>query len=317
MFENLFVEPLRGIVPPMVTPLREVDELDHEALAPLIQHLIDGGVSGIFLLGTTGEGPALSHRLRCELIEAACEVVRCRLPVLVGVSDPSLEEAVQMAQRAADSGAQAVVAAPPFYHPLNQLQVQRFFFALADRSPLPVMLYNMPSCTKIDLSFETVRRCTQHENIVGLKDSCGKLENFEQMLHAAEPRADWTMMIGPERLLAAAVRLGGHGGVSGGANLHPRLLVDIYEAAARGDEAMVQRLDEELTRLDCIYDASREQRSVTLGLKCGLAQLGLCREVVSEPLGPCTEEHRQRVRETISDLNLARPSAVDTQGEHD
>ena len=106
-------QPLRGVIPPLATPLSEHDVLDVDGVDRLVEHVLAGGVHGLFVLGTTGEGPSLSYKLRQELIERVCERVNGRVPVLVGITDSSLAEAVQMANLAADSGAQAVVAAPP------------------------------------------------------------------------------------------------------------------------------------------------------------------------------------------------------------
>src|SRR5215470_3994533 len=109
--------PLTGIIPPMVTPLRSRDELDVPGLERLIEHILSGGVSGLFILGTTGEGPSLSYRLRRELVERVCKQNKKRVPILVGITDTSFVESVSLARHSADCGADAVVAAPPYYMP--------------------------------------------------------------------------------------------------------------------------------------------------------------------------------------------------------
>src|SRR5262245_26840129 len=113
-------KPLSGIIPPLATPLRDVDQLDHAGLERLIEYVLAGGVHGLFILGTTGEGPSLSYRLRCELIELACEQVNHRVPILVGITDTSAVESINLAERAADAGADAVVLAAPYYFAPNQ-----------------------------------------------------------------------------------------------------------------------------------------------------------------------------------------------------
>src|SRR5690348_11181528 len=118
-----FQTPLRGIVPPMVTPLNDRDELDRAGVDRLIEHQIAAGVAGLFILGTTGEGPSLSYRLRYELVERTCEVVAGRVPVLVGITDTSVVEALELAEFAKGAGADAVVAAPPYYFALGQEDV--------------------------------------------------------------------------------------------------------------------------------------------------------------------------------------------------
>src|SRR2546423_4637334 len=133
--------PLRGIVPPMVTPLLERDTLDVESLERLIAHLIRGGVHGLFVLGTTGEGPALSYRLRREVITRTCEIVGQKLPVLVGISDTSAVESVQLAHHAADAGAAVLVFTTPYYYPISQDELLGYVKRLMPELPLPAMLY--------------------------------------------------------------------------------------------------------------------------------------------------------------------------------
>src|SRR5262249_36697478 len=130
--------PLTGIIPPMLTPLRGRDELDIAGLERLIEHILAGGVSGIFILGTTGEGPSLSYRLRRELIERVCKQVKRRVPILVGVTDTSFIESVNLARVAAESGADAVVAAPPYYLPEAQPELQEYLEHLVSELPLPL-----------------------------------------------------------------------------------------------------------------------------------------------------------------------------------
>src|SRR5262245_13092169 len=114
---------LRGIIPPLITPLRDIAALDPAALERLIEHVLAGGVSGLFILGTTGEAPSLSGRLRRELIERVCRQVQLRVPVLVGVTDTSLAETLSLARHAAEAGAQAVVTSAPYYFAPSQLEL--------------------------------------------------------------------------------------------------------------------------------------------------------------------------------------------------
>src|SRR5215469_2150267 len=167
--------PLTGIIPPMVTPLRNRDALDIAGLEKLLEHLLSSGVSGVFILGTTGEGPSLSYRLRRELIERVCKQSQGRAPIFVGVTDTAFVESVNIARHAADFGASAVVAAPPYYMPEGQPELQEWLDHLVLEMPLPLFLYNMPPLTKVSYELETVRRALEHPRIIGLKDSSGDL----------------------------------------------------------------------------------------------------------------------------------------------
>ncbi|HLX70350.1 MAG TPA: dihydrodipicolinate synthase family protein, partial [Verrucomicrobiae bacterium] len=131
-------QPLTGIIPPMLTPLRGRDELDVVGLERLIEHIISGGVSGLFILGTTGEGPSLSYRLRRELIERVCKQVNRRVQVLVGITDTSFVESINVARLATQAGADALVAAPPYYLPEAQPELQEYLDHLVSELPLPL-----------------------------------------------------------------------------------------------------------------------------------------------------------------------------------
>src|SRR4051812_22625373 len=132
--------PLTGIIPPMITPLRGRDELDVAGLERLIEHILAGGVNGLFILGTTGEGPSLSYRLRGELIERVCKQVRQRVPILVGITDTSFAESVTGPRGAGEPGADALVVPPPYYLPEAQPELQEYLEHLVPQLPLPLYL---------------------------------------------------------------------------------------------------------------------------------------------------------------------------------
>ena len=152
------MQKLRGIIPPMITPLNGNDELDYEGTERLTEHILAGGVHALFLLGTTGEAQSLTYRLRYEFVERVCKLVDGRVPVLVGVTDTSLDESVKLATHAANCGAVGVVAAPPYYFAPAQQELIEYYTALADKLPLPLYLYNMPSHVKVFLEPQTVKK---------------------------------------------------------------------------------------------------------------------------------------------------------------
>ncbi len=298
---------LRGIVPPVVTPLQSQMELDRPGLTRLVDHLVDGGVAGLFILGTTGEGPALPVKLRYELVEQTAQALRGRRPLLVGVSDTSLEESLRLAEHAASCGAYAVVATPTYYFPRVEREHVRYFHLLADRSPLPVFVYNMPSCVSMKLSLDAVAQCTPHRNIIGLKDSGGDLAMFRQYLTLREHRADWSFLIGPEHLLADAVLAGGDGGVHAGANLCPELFVNWFHAAERGDLADVARLREMVLQLGRIYEVGGDFLSVARGIKCALSLRGICSDIMAEPATAYEDEQRLLIKRFVDELLTTAP----------
>jgi 4-hydroxy-tetrahydrodipicolinate synthase len=312
-----FARPFRGIIPPLATPLLERDRLDHAALERLIEHVIGGGVHGIFILGTTGEGPSLSYRLRMEVIERSCEIVAGRVPVLVGVSDSAYVESVQLAEHAAEVGAQAVVLAPPYYFPAGQSELALYLEHIAAEMPLPVFLYNMPSHTKLNFDLDTLARAMQIANVVGLKDSSGQMIYFHKARHLLSARPDFSILMGPEELMGDAVLLGAHGGVCGGSNLAPRLYVDLYEAASRGDLQRTRELHAQVMKISMtIYSTGPGPSSYLRGLKCALSCMGLCGDVLAEPFQPFGADERARIEKYVRELELDKeaPIALEKRG---
>lgn len=299
-----------GIIPPLVTPLADRDRLDHAGLERLVEHVIGGGVSGLFILGTTGEAPSLGYRLRRELIERVCRLTAGRVPVLVGITDTAFVESVTVAKSAADAGAAAVVLATPYYFPAGQTELTGYVRNLAAQLPLPIMLYNMPSLTKVWFEIETLERLADIEQIVGIKDSSGDLAYYERLQTLRTRRPDWSLMIGPEHLLADSVRLGGDGGVSGGANILPRLFVDCYAAAKAGDAARLHDVQAVIGRLQKIYDIGKYASRHIKATKCSLSLLGICDDFMAEPFQRFLTPERERVRQCLSELNLPQLQAL-------
>ncbi len=296
--------PLRGIVPPMITPLRARDELDVPGLERLIEHILAGGVQGLFILGTSGEAPSLSYRLRRELIDRTCRQVAGRVPVLVGVTDTSFVELLNLARHAAEAGAAALVLAAPYYFPPGQAELLEFLDRLLPELPLPLFLYNMPQMTKVSFELETVRRVLSAEKIVGIKDSSGDLDYFDRLLELKRQRPGWSVLVGPEHLLAETLRRGGDGGVTGGANYHPRLFVELFEAVTRPDPARAAELQRQVLALGALYAVGHHASSVVKGMKCACALLELCDDFMAEPFRRFREPEREKVRAILRQTGL-------------
>lgn len=297
-------EPLCGIVPPMVTPLLGRDQLDVAGLERVLERVIAGGVHGVFILGTTGEAPSLSYRLRREVIDRTCQVVRGRVPVIVGITDTSVVEAINLARHAAAAGAQAVVTAAPFYFPEGQPELVEWAQRLVPDLPLPVYFYNMPQMTKVVFEPETIRQLTQLKGVAGLKDSSGDVNYYRKLVEVAKARPDWRVFVGPELLLVETLRLGGHGGVNGGAQIDPGLLVGLYDATLRGDNATVERLQSRLVQLGEVYNVGRHASTVIKGVKCALNLMGICSGELAEPLRAFNEPERRIVAKRLVALGL-------------
>jgi len=307
-----FPSPLRGIIPPMVTPLSAPDALDTPGLERLIEHILTGGVHGLFILGTTGEAPSLSHRLRHEFVERVCGQVNGRVPVFVGITDTSFVESLNLAEKSAEAGADALVLAAPYYFQTGQAELLEYLEHLVPQLPLPVLLYNMPGRPQYVFEADTVKAASQLPGIVGLKDSSANMMYFRLLQSVMEDRPDFSLLMGPETLLAETVLLGGHGGVCGGANLLPKLYVDLYEAALAKDLPTVEALHKKVVEINAtLYRVGRYASSFLKGLKCALSCLDICSDFVAEPFHRFREPEREVVRRYVNELGITRDGLLD------
>lgn len=284
--------PLKGIIPPMITPLLENGDLDSNGLQHLISHLLKGGIHGIFLLGTTGEGPSLEHQLRKQLISEACTIVNKRVPILVGITDTSFKESLELANHAKEAGADVLVVAPPYYFPISQTEMQDYLEDLAPQLPLPFLLYNMPSCTKLHLAIDTVRKA-RALGAIGIKDSSGNQEYLFSLLEEFKKDTEFSIITGNEALLPEMTKKGGQGAVAGGANFFPKLFVALYEACVANDpKAISEHLKWVNWISDTIYNVGKEESKYVKGTKCTLSLMGICQDYSASPIRRFNETER-------------------------
>ncbi len=297
--------PLKGVIPPLVTPLKGRDQIDLPALERIIEHVLAGGVHGLFLLGTTGEGPSLSPEAQRTVVKEATRIINKRVPVLVGITDSVFSESVKMAHFAAECGADAVVLAPPYYFPMHQSDLRQYCAAMAREVPLPMFLYNMPSHCKVTFELDTVKQLLQEPNIVGFKDSSAQMLFFNSVVQVAKERPEYAVLMGPEELMGECVLMGGHGGVCGGANLSPRMYVDMYDAAVAGDLRQVNVLQQRMLRLSSlVYSVGIAPSSYLTGLKAAMSMIGLCEARLSEPLTALPADRRATLARHLTDLGM-------------
>lgn len=297
---------LHGIIPPLVTPLKDSGYLDAGGLERLIEHLITGGVHGLFVLGSTGEAASLPDLVRLDVVVTACRLARGRVPVIVGITHTCFDNSVEFAKVAADQGAQAVVLSTPYYYPLAQDELAGYIERIVERVPLPVLLYNIPQLTKVRMEPQTLRRVMTIERIIGIKDSSHDMAYLDQVLALARDRSDWTVLVGAEGLLADAIAKGGHGGVCGGANLAPRLFVDLYDAALAGDAARVTSLRQRVSDLGRAYRIGPHLPDSIRGMKAALSLIGICSDRMAEPFTAASSTERERIAQSLKELALPR-----------
>ncbi|MCQ2388295.1 MAG: dihydrodipicolinate synthase family protein [Kiritimatiellae bacterium] len=294
---------IKGVVPPMVTPLVDNEHLDERGLERLVEHVLAGGVHGLFLLGTTGEAPDLPYEVRRRLVQRTSEIVAGRVPILVGVTDTVFTESLKLAEFAKACGAAGLVAAPPYYFAAGQPELVDYYTRLADRVPLPLYLYNMPSQVKVSIAVQTVVELAKHPNVAGLKDSSGNIGYFNACRYALRNDPDFAILMGPEEAMGEVVLMGADGGVAGGANLFPKTFVDLYDAAVAKDVDRVRELQERVMRVSSlIYGIGHHNSSFVKGVKCALSLMGICSDVLAAPREPFNARDRELVRERLVEL---------------
>lgn len=296
---------LRGIVPPIVTPLLDDNTLDIEGLERLIEHVVAGGVHGIFILGTTGESQSLGFDLRCEMIKQSARILKKRIPLLVGISDTSIADSVALAKVAAEYGADAVVSAPPYYYAAAQPELIDFYNVLIPQLPLPLFLYNMPTHTKTSFAPATIRKIAENPKVIGFKDSSASGGYFQSVMHEFRDRPDFALFVGPEEMMAESMMMGAHGGVNGGANMFPKLYVDLYNAAVAKDVDKARELHAKVMQISSsIYTVGSYGSSYLKGVKAALNVLGICSDVLATPFTKFDEVEKNKIRLAIEKLEL-------------
>jgi 2-dehydro-3-deoxy-D-pentonate aldolase len=294
--------PLKGIIPPLITPLLDNDTLDVEGLEKLIGHVLSGGVHGLFILGTTGEATNLTYALRKEMMRRTCELVNHRIPVVVGITDTSLSGTLEIAEYAKVIGIDGVVLAPPYYFPLSQEEMQEYLENIAPQLPLPFLMYDIPSCTKIHMSIETVNRAKEL-GAIGIKDSSGDMAYLLNLIREFRDSPDFSIIAGTELFLPDAILNGGHGSIAGGANIFPRLFVDLYDAAVRRDIDEIAILREKVMMINStVFSIVNYESRIIKGIKCALSALDICSDYMSLPLSKFNDDDRYKVRKYVEEL---------------
>jgi 4-hydroxy-tetrahydrodipicolinate synthase len=288
----------------MVTPLIDRENIDFKGLEKLLDHLINGGVSGVFLMGTTGEGTSISPRMRKDLIKYSVEYVKKRVPVFVSIADCCIEESLNMARYAKECGVTYLVSALPFYLGLTQKEIIDYYTTIADNVPLPLFLYNIPAQTKLMISVEAVKTLAKHPNIIGMKDSSGNGTYFNTLL--AEIKAEYpnfTILVGPDEMLASTMALGGNGGVNSGSNLFPELYVNLFKACKAKDTERILKLQKLVMKVSTeIYSVDKSSVSFLKGLKAALFTEGLITDYICEPLQKVNNADLETIRKNVAEL---------------
>src|SRR5947209_8691885 len=265
---------IRGIIPPVATPMQANEDLNLPRLRWFLDHLIGAGVHGVFVLGTNSEFYALDEREKQEVIATAVAHVHKRVPVFAGTGAETTREVVRLTKMAEREGADGVSVITPYFISPSQQEIFDHYRRIAECTSLPVVLYNNPgTCGGVKIEPDTVARLAQVSNILGIKDSSGDLQNTNDLVRVAPER--FSVLQGRDTLIYQALIYGARGAVPATANVAPRLLVEIYEAVQRGDHAAARAAQMRLHPV---------RMSLALGTAPGGAKAALA--LLSTPIGP-------------------------------
>jgi 4-hydroxy-2-oxoglutarate aldolase len=282
---------LRGILLPFPTPFRQDGELNFSGLRSNIEKWNETGVAGYVALGSTGERVHLEESERLKVIETARAAVPEEKAFIVGGGQPSTRATIIEARRLAEAGADALLLLTPCFYraAMTQSALYSYYMAVAESAPLPLLLYSMPELTGIAIAPETIARLSEHENIVGLKDSAGDIINFAETLRLA--REDFAVLTGNGPLLYAALAAGATGGILAVGCVAARLALKIYRAVRAGEHERASAWQRRLTPLGLAVT----KRYGIGGLKAALDMIGFTGGHVRAPLQDATEEARQEI----------------------
>ncbi len=282
----------------LITPMHPDGAVDEAAFSAFVDWQIQQGTNGIVPVGTTGESPTLSHDEHRRVVEIAVKVAAGRVPVLAGAGSNSTAEAIELTRHAKEAGADAALIVTPYYNKPTQQGMILHYTAIADAVDLPIVIYNIPSRSVVDMSVETMAHLARHRNIVGVKDTTADLA---RPLHTRRAcGAEFVQMSGEDHTALAFKAAGGHGCISVTGNLAPRLCSEMHRAWQDGETGKAMDIQD---RLLALHDAMFVETSPG-PVKYGASLLGHGSEHCRLPLAPVSDGTRAQVRAAMAGAGL-------------
>ena len=287
----------KGAIPALVTPFKD-GAIDERAFRELVERQISGGVHGLVPVGTTGETSTLSHEEHRRVVELCVEIAAGRVPVIAGAGSNSTAEAISLVKHAKTVGAQAALVVTPYYNRPSQEGLYRHYAAINDAVDLPVLVYNVPARTSVDISNETVARLAKLPNIAGVKDATSDLSRASVMRQTCGD--DFVLLSGEDATALGYMAHGGHGCISVTANVSPDGMSSLMNACLSGDWPGALYWQDRLIKLHKALFADASPSPT----KFALAPLGLCQEEVRLPIAPCSEAAREQVIDAMREAGV-------------
>jgi len=288
----------KGSLVALITPMREDGSFDEKAYESFVDWQINEGTNGIVPVGTTGESPTLSHGEHKRVVEIAVSVAKGRVPVIAGTGSNSTEEAIDFTRHAKQAGADACLVVTPYYNKPTQEGLYLHYTAIADAVDLPIVMYNIPGRSVIDMSVETIARLAKHKNIIGMKDATN---NLARPLHTRLAVGDeFCQLSGEDHTILAFLASGGVGCISVTANVAPRMCADMHIAWQEGRLKDAMQIQDRLVPL---HDALFSETSPG-PVKYAASLLGRTADKCRLPLAPCAPATKERVKAAMQHAGI-------------
>jgi 4-hydroxy-tetrahydrodipicolinate synthase len=292
--------PWTGVGTAVVTPFTKSGELDEAAVRRLGRRQIDAGIHFLVPCGTTGESPTLTERERTRVVEILVEEANGKLPILAGAGGYDTKEVVHAARAMQQAGATGLLSVTPYYNKPTPEGLYQHYRAIAESTPLPIIVYNVPSRTGINVDVSTLVRLVQIPNIVGVKEASGNVSQMCEVCRAVPP--DFIVLSGDDSLTLPLMAVGGRGIISVSANEIPAEMVQMVEAAERNDFAAARKIH---TRIMPLLTVNFIEAN-PVPVKAAMADMGLLEESYRLPMVSPRSESREKIRKVLADLGLTK-----------
>ena len=287
----------KGSIPAVITPFSE-DKVDYDSLTKVLTHLIDNGSHGLVPCGTTGESPTLSHDEHKKIIEETIRVTDKRIPVIAGTGSNNTLEAIEFTEHAANSGADAALIVTPYYNKPTQSGLYEHFRVIAEKTNIPIIIYNIPGRSIVDMSIETMIELSKIKNIIGVKDATNDL--FRPLLTRKKMQNEFCYLSGEDGTALAYLAQGGDGCISVTANVAPKLCSEMHIA---WQESNISKAQEINLKLSSLHNALFIESSPG-PVKYAASLLGLCNEKTRLPLSQIKDDTKKLVKNCLQELQL-------------
>jgi len=288
----------KGIIAPIISPLDKDENVDKKAIFKVVNYLIKGGVHGLFPLGSTGEWYGLSFDQKREIIEAVMEANNGRVPIYAGTGAITTKETISLTKMATDIGIDALSVSTPVFIAPNDKELYNHYQAIASSTDLPIILYNNPGRTGVNLSVDLVVKLSKIDNIVGIKDSSGDMTQGAEYIRRTGD--NFAVLAGRDTLIYGFLAYGGKGAIAATANIVPQIVVKIYEEYQKGNYEEALKAQFQLAPLRIAFNLG----SFPVVMKEGLNLLGIEVGSTLKPVEPLTEEARERLRQVLQDMQV-------------